>query len=291
MTVAYETLGTVAASSRPTEIAAGNDTKSAYTQLVASSGIAAKLLYVTARFDRNANNPEFLIDIATGAASSEVIVVPDIYHAAGPAAVSDHVVFYGPFLVDIATATRYAARVEASQSFQNIDIGVMIASERLPDLTSAANVAYGVTSGGAPKGVAVDCGATANTKGAWAQVTASASATAEHCWLCIGANENAGGLTDAEFLIDIGTGSAASEVVKIPDLHMGSDTSSDYLNPGVFGPFPANVFQSQRVAVRAQSTTNDATDRIFSVSMMFTTGTVVSAGGASGARNPLRGPI
>lgn len=287
--VAFETLNADTSNSTFNEITGGNDAKSSWVELTSSSGIAAKLVYVGVRHDSNANGPEYLIDIGTGAASSEVVLIPDIPHMPGNASNDSMMTYYGPFQVDVASSTRWAARVEAQATFQDLDIGVILASELLPELSSISYNAYGITSGSSPKMVVIDPGETANTKGSYSQITASVSSTAEWVTFSIGQNTN-NALEDYLCLVDVATGSAASETVKIANIMIASDSVSDQYQPYSIGPFPADVFQSQRVAVRAQCDGTDATDRLFNFAMVVASGTPASGGGSGGVM-PMGGLI
>lgn len=70
--------GAITASSTATTVTGGADnTKGAYVQLIASTAEKYTRLAVVAR--NNATNVHHLFDIATGAAGSEVVLIPNIY--------------------------------------------------------------------------------------------------------------------------------------------------------------------------------------------------------------------
>lgn len=114
---------------------------------------------------------------------------------------------------------------------------------------------YGAT-GATPYGVTLTPSATANTKGAWAQLTAS-------CGQCDWMHVHLGMVAaSATASIDIGTGAAASEVVRVTNLviqgNSGTASSSDYY-------FPFYVPAGTRIAARASLTNTGATSVFASV--------------------------
>lgn len=282
MTVAFETLGAVTASSDTTGIAASANSETAWTELSASTANAAKVLYVNVHKDGIANTASILIDVGVGSAGSEVVTVPDLFLEPGPTGSQTWGTFFGPYTVDIATSSRIAARIEGSNNADDIQIQVIIGSESVPQITSPSTTSYGTTTGSSPKGTQVDPGASANTKGAWSELTTSFSSTGEHVWFHIGNNQNSV-MTDCSWLIDIGTGSDGSEVAVIENIHVMCEQNGDTLGPRMVGPFPANVFQSQRVAARAQCSITDSTDRLINMTATAASGTVVTGGGGGGS--------
>ncbi|HUU44168.1 MAG TPA: hypothetical protein VM118_00420 [Acidobacteriota bacterium] len=285
----FETWGATTGSSAGTTVSAGDDVKGSYTQLIASTGIAADYVYVFVQMSGSAIC-SYLVDIATGAASSEVVVVPDLYidHYT-----SDKVWAYGPYRLDIASGTRISARAEGTfvSGTEQLDILVVAATAYTPDLTSPALTTDGDITGATDKGTLVDPGGTAHTKGSWVQLSSAAPATAEHFWINLGQNLS-GALGTCNWLIDVAIGAAASETVHIENTYAASYAFTDVITPLVIGPFPADGMQSQRVALRAQCSITDATNRLLRCTVTYGTGTPVTGGGAaSGVRNPLRGPI
>lgn len=274
-----QTLGADTSDSDPTEIIGGNNSKSSWVQLVASSGIAGKLFYGVVKLDRNVAASS-LTDFGTGAVLSEVVLIPDVFNETSLNS-NNRVQVAGPFPIDVATSTRYAARVEGNSNFQVHFVQAVICSDRLPDLSSPTYTVYGESAGSSAKGTTIDPGASANTKGSWTEIAASVSSTAEWVLFHIGNLENIG-MVDASWLFDIGTGAAASESAVIENLFLSADLASDQILPATYGPFPADWMQSERVSVRAQSNITDATDRLFSFTMTVVSGTVAGGGGGGG---------
>ena len=101
--------------------------------------------------------------------------------------------------------------------------------------------------------VTVTASATTHTKGSWSQLIASTSAQSD--WLLVYADQ--GGTpsngVDTSFMLDIGTGSSGSEVVRIENLFRGYTQASDTgrHNPGIL--FPLRIASGTRIAARAQA--------------------------------------
>ena len=98
-----------------------------YTTIAASTTSPAKWMLVafTAHADSGLTDCSWLVDIATGAASSEVVLIPDILVGAQTA--SDVVTpqLLGPIPVDVPVGTRLSARCQCS---------IITASDRLLDV-------------------------------------------------------------------------------------------------------------------------------------------------------------
>ncbi len=119
-------------------------------------------------------------------------------------------------------------------------------------------------------GTTVTAPATANTKtgAVWAQLIAS---TARHTdWAIVTLTNNSAA---ARYLVDIGIGAAAAEVVRIPDLHFGQIAAN---RPGPAYLFPLHVPAGSRLSARCQCSTLSST---LQVSVRLISGTFLGAGG------------
>jgi hypothetical protein len=124
-------------------------------------------------------------------------------------------------------------------------------------------------------GVTADAGGTANTKGAWAQITAATTAAMKAIMVSgIRAAPGTAQVADYAHLVDIGVGASGSEQVLIPNmvfqasLTTGGATGSPLVMTGLstlfprfIPPIPCDIPAGVRLAVRQQSTTTNATDR------------------------------
>lgn len=111
------------------------------------------------------------------------------------------------------------------------------------------------------RGVTIDTGATANTKSAWVQMTASTPHAIDAVMLGIGPNADVSRTAATTGLLDIGIGTAGAEYVMIPDQLWGFTTTSDTPFPNVLGPYPLGIPDATRLAARAQSNNTTAGDR------------------------------
>lgn len=73
----YEDWGADTSNSFGTGVTAGNGTKSAYTQLIASTGLTARWVILETESVTGDSN-QVTIDLATGAAASEQVILPDV---------------------------------------------------------------------------------------------------------------------------------------------------------------------------------------------------------------------
>ena len=232
------------------------NTKGAYTQLLASSGFDYDGLLVM--FAVVSTNVSYLIDVAIGAAASEVLIAENL-HASWGNNIPQW--FYIPRAIP--AGTRVAARSQASTASAQVRMSVVgvkggfFAPQGGGDLvTLGANTA---DSGGTP----IDAGATANTFGAWAQLAAS-TANDIKGMCCTAGGINNTTPTTGQGLLQIGVGAAAAEqpVLELP-FQMG--TTADNYGPLPHLWLPCSIPAGSRVAARWMSTVTDATDRIFDV--------------------------
>ena len=144
----------------------GANSKGAYVEIVASTPYDSSRLHVIAG-SGNIASVRFLIDLATGAAGSETVVVSNLAIAEGSL---NTVIGQGVALdVDIPAGARLSARCQASTGSDQYTIGVLLEDRPLASLTNP--VTYGANTV-STRGTQVDPGATAGTKGAYVQFSA-----------------------------------------------------------------------------------------------------------------------
>jgi len=237
------------------------NTKGSYVELDASTAVT--VAWFLAQFGHQSGSlaGEGLIDIAIGAAASEVVLIANINCGFN---LSRFPINKPPILfpVNIASGIRIAARCQISiTSTANIlTIFLIIAAHSSITGSSVADTLGADTSDSG--GTQIDPGASANTKGAYTQMVASSANL--YNWLAINVGQQGNtARTDAGFLLDISTGAAASEVVLIPDVWFAIDAATDVITGANWSIGVNNIAASTRIAARAQSQTNDATDRLF----------------------------
>ena len=111
----YEDWGADTANSFGTAVTAGNATKSAYTQLKASTGLTARWVILETE-SVTADSQQVTMDFATGAGGSEQVIVPDIVFADGCLGSS------AILPLQIPQGSRVAVRVAASGGTPSVKI-------------------------------------------------------------------------------------------------------------------------------------------------------------------------
>ena len=257
--MAYETVGVSTSTSLGTNVTGGGaNSKGSWTELDASTSVTCEGIWVHVGGNQTSNYQN-LIDIGTGAASSEVVLIPDVMSSCGDT-FGDARSYLIP--ISIASGTRLSARTQNNIGAAYIKVSCTLVSDAGLDITSFTNVdAMGVVSSGASEGTIVDPGATANTKGSYVEIDASTAQNYKGIIIAIGQNGNTA-LNTYNFLLDVAVGVAASEVNFIENLMFNTSALSDYGSGRVIGPIACDIPASSRLSVRSQSSGNDATDRV-----------------------------
>ena len=215
-------------------------------------------------------NSTSLIDIGTGAASSEVVLIPNMLHDSTSRRGKSNY-----FECDISSGTRLAYRAETNTASVNHDCIVIISDTRFPELSTYTYTDYGANAGSAGKGTDIDPGLTADTKGSYVEMTASSASDIQALMLIIGANGNSS-LTTGTWLFDIATGAASSETDIISNIFIGANASKDHVGGSYV--FPGEDFQSARISLRAQSSITNP-DRILTAMLIAIRGNVPTPSG------------
>ena len=245
-----EQAGIVSASSRGTVVSHGaSHTKGAYTQLIAATAKDADAILVNARYTTKWNA---LTDLAIGAAASEQVIAANLMRTAWNGEItSSHYLLP----ITIPAGTRLSARGQTDNSAA-IDVwlhatlltgGFRRASPLSQALTFGADTA-------ATRGTPITSGA-ANTKGSWVEFSASLPNTLRGILLAFGTNNTDKTATE-DWLIDVGIGAAASEVVVAPDIAT-TITDLEICYPQTHY-MPLELPAGQRLAVRGQSSVASA---------------------------------
>lgn len=268
--MAVETIGADTTNTRGTVLTAGSaNTKGSYVELSASVSTTCSAVAV-AIFSAN-QNVDYLVDIATGAASAETDLIANIQTNRPTTAVA---VRYFVFPIAITSGTRVSARCQASTGAATCRVVMYLFSGTSNFLGGTGAVNYGANAADSG-GTSIDPGGSANTKGAYTEITASTSSDIKWVTVMLGNQTNAA-RASAEFLLDIATGSAGSESVVLNNVYfVTTSTGSTITAVGV--SFPVTIASGTRIAARAQCTIIDATDRLFDIVLM---GDDSSAGGA-----------
>ncbi len=251
------TLGALSASSIGTAVAAhaSANTKGAWVEFSASTPFAAAGFYLLWSLPGTASSR--LVDVGIGAAGSEVVVLSNLI-VAGGAGFQREAIFIP---LEIPSGARLAVRQQSSTGGQNSELVIVLVAKSFhgPGGFHRA-VTYGANPGDSG-GVQVDPGGTINAKGAYSEI-AGATTGPTHGMLFLTGTQGNALMTSGAWLCDIAIGAAGSEKIVVADLFLLVDSGPDFMVPGAIF-FPVTIPEGSRIAVRAQSNFNDATDRVF----------------------------
>jgi hypothetical protein len=255
--------------------ASSANTKGDYVQLAASTGAAG--FYLLLR-NASATALQFLVDIATGAESSETVVLANVHFSQGGAGRAAALFVYVP--LRIAAASRLSVRCQCSVAASTLDVALYTVSARndLPVFGRATTYGAETADSG---GTQVDPGATADTEGASSELSASTTNDMAYALLCFGNQANTAD-TDSHLLVDVVTG-ASLNVEALTNLPLHASAALDGKFPPAYG-LPLVIASGTRLGVRAQCSTNNAADRLFDVVMIGFDQPETSASGT--ARRP-----
>jgi hypothetical protein len=261
---AWEQGGSATGTSLASTVATnGAHGKGTYVELVASTARDAEGFWLNI-VGANNNGVNALVDVAIGAASSEVVIVSNLYVYATGVQIGDCI--YLP--VRIPAGSRVAARCQTNVSARSLLMQVLLAGSPFvatPGLSRSET--FGAVTA-STDGTSIDPGGAANTK----VVTELASATvidAKAVLLCIKNNDQAL-LANTGWLVDLCVGAGGSEVAVIENLQLYATTSNDEFPTKTFGPFFCGIPAGSRLSLRAQCSATDAGDRVLkAVAVLF----------------------
>ncbi len=250
-----ESAGALTASSSGVDISG-----TSYVQLVAATAFEWEAMHVSLLNTGAAPVTNRIITIGIGAGGSERDLVSGLLLTSSGSdtrAISLSTVLP----VRVPKGSRLAGKCSAAAggTFQMALTG--IAKGPFGDIGCTEGIGYGISTS---QGTAIDCGGSINTKGGWTQITAATTRHIRYLMAMISNNNNTA-LTDAGYLMDIGIGASSSETAIFPNLLFQGTSSFDTMNPSVFGPFPCDIPAGSRLAVRGQSSINNASDRVFDI--------------------------
>ena len=270
-----EAYGQNTTDSAGTQINAGGSphTKGPWVELAASTSNDNEWLTVTLQSETN--DMGYLVDIGVGAAASEAVVVANIpYNSNGLGGGIRRITLP----ITIPAGSRVAARCQAVVQNNVLDVSI-----HLSDTSAFGTAASSITIGAdttTSLGTTLDAGASANAKGAWAELDASTSEDIDYFVVLAAHNRNTAIGAASNFLIDIGTGAAASETVLVANIPYNQNIQEQLTTPQA--AFFEAIASGTRVAARCQSTEIDATDRIIDVVLVGCNMTAPAGGGGGG---------
>jgi hypothetical protein len=264
----YESGGHDTANSRGTTVTTGTaNTKSAsWVQIMASTGFDASGILI--QLTDTAAGGDFLVDIAFGAAGSEVVKIANLCAASSTGSVTRGAVYLIP--IHIPAGTRISAKSQSSlAAASTIRVILTLWSQGFaPSQQLSRVVTYGANTADSG-GVSVDPGGTLNTKattdpGSSGGFYTIGTTTAQHSYLILAFPNQVNTVrTSCSWLVDVTVGASGSRTTLIPNLQLQCSTTDDLVLPTVLGPFPVDIPEGTVLGVRAQANITDATDRLF----------------------------
>lgn len=266
----HEQVGVSATSTNPVTASpnATIHTKGNWAQLIASTARRIDAVTIIGRYNSGGtNDSEGLYDIGLGGAGSEIVLLPNLLFGVRQTAIQAGHWVSALIPIRIPAATRVAVRYQmgaaSGRSSQFCLIGHTYSLRRIPAFQRAIN--YGADTA-TSRGVNVDAGAAANTKGAYTEITA-ATTTPIKCFFVMVSNALEATRGSGSFLVDIAIGAAASEVVLVSNLFV-TGQNTEVVGPAMMGPFFADIPSGVRLAARAQCDSATAANRHFDVAIL-----------------------
>ncbi len=240
---------------------AANTKSAAWATIIAATLYESRQLVVF--LGMNDNAADGLVDIAVGAAASEVIIVANLKVDLPVNSGYVATVYHLPMAIP--AGSRLSAKVQCTNGATNgLHVGIMLAGRPVGgDLdNSCRSETWGAVTADSG-GTSVDPGASANVVGVWSELVATTSFDVRQIVIAIGNQVNTARRVSS-FLLDIGVGAGGSEIVVLKEMALRGALNFN-VSPTVLGPFPVNIPAGSRVAARLKSSINDATDRIMDV--------------------------
>jgi hypothetical protein len=257
---AVQTSGPVVSTSAGTAITAGAtaNTVGSYTTLISSTTNDCAWLEIGIYCPHSSLIVVLAVNIAVGPAGSEVVIVPDLVATA---------VGSGTGVVDIKTyyfpcSIPAGSRISANSQSTAGSVGVAVMAQTYDDAFGSHGAGgvidvYGFNPS-TTLGTSVDPGGTANTKGAFAQLTAATNQDMAGFFLGLHGSPSATGGSSLIYpsLIDIAIGASGSEKIIRPNYPINMTASGTACNnplPGSSPFYPIPIPAGTRIAARAQS--------------------------------------
>lgn len=236
--------GTDSANSRAVRITLGAtpNVKTGWVEVASSTPAPATAVLLTcAGYSHIA---DLLVDVAVGGAGSEQVVLENLQFSmfsrmAGRA---------GVLPLAIPAGSRVSARAQSSDASAVLELGFHGWVD--PDFGSGLRATtYGANTADSG-GAAVTGNSTVNIEGAFVELTSNSNPVRLY-YVCVGAQNASRGNT--HFRVDIAAGAGGSEQVFCADLFSQDNSVRDWVTPGVFGPFRADIPAATRLSARVQT--------------------------------------
>lgn len=253
------TPGWVEESSGPITCSRGAaNTKGSWAQIIAATARVYDAIELRLKDDDgNGGGQTYLVDIGVGAAASEIVIVPNILvDNARVQSVNGQIIIVP---ISVPSGVRLAARCQevggAGTRAIEVSLNGFSGGSQGPMGLGGAAYNYGAVTASS-NGTLIDPGATANTYGAWTQLTAATSK--RHRWIAavFGMNQQTGALAGNDWEIQIGVGAGGSEIVIGHAISGFGGTANTIILPNY--QRYVDIPEGTRVAARCKCTSNAA---------------------------------
>lgn len=229
------------------------NTKGAYSELIAATAVDSEMILLTVTLGTaiSGSNRTCLVDLAFGAAASEVVKVPDLNFGHGRTQAAVLIPFAVP------AGTRLSARCQGTQANQVINLTANVLQHGFAGPAPTSAVAYNIDATASWQTTVLTVVGGTNAKGTWTQLAAALSADARYMLVMM----NGAGTTQqvGNALVDIGVGASSSEVAIISNLGFVANTTENIITSGIAAPFRVNLKAGDRISGRYQcDSTNTA---------------------------------
>lgn len=251
----HETSGATGGDGVTITASGSTNTKGSYAQITAATGFKYEGLYFYVRLF---STEDYLFDLAIGGAGSEKIIVSDLYISSRTNAVTTVLGTCCIFIpVKVPAGARLAVRCQSTAASATARV-IITGAGSSPKISAGFSKAIGIATSASSRGVTVDPGGTAVTKGSYAQLIASTTVRAAALLITTGAaGDNVKGTNG--FTLDIAIGAAASEKIIIPDMFLACSSAVNIVMPRSFPIYNVDIPAGTRLAARAAPLSADAT--------------------------------
>jgi hypothetical protein len=257
---------------------ANANTKGSYTSLGTSTAASA---YVSIVIDTPEQAKAYLVDVAADQAGGTTYV-PFVQNIPIEGANTTSTVWQSvviPIPMVFASGTQFAARCQSDTGSATVKVHLVSYTGSTPFTVTFVET-FGADTA-TSKGQEVDPGGSGNTKGAYSQLVASSAGAADYLIPVVLPQTAQATIVSSYIWIDISTGAAASEVVKLGNAFVMEDSNEIRLYTG--GPREVDIASGVRVAARAQSTNTTVDRREFDVAVVaFVKSVPATATGGTG---------
>jgi hypothetical protein len=245
-------------------------TLSAFVQLIASTARDSTWCLINVvDYTTSVGLASGFMNLAIGASGSEAVIVTGLSVPRGysSSSISENQACY-LFPLVLPAGTRLAAQIQSWVASELYRVNLALFDDAFGSVCGGGAIdTYGYNSG-TSQGTTLDAGATANTKGAYVQLTGSTTNDLAGFFLGFDTVGSSPGSVDAAFSLDIAVGASGSEVIVFPDfpVHVKNISSPARNITPIGSPyFPIPVPAGSRVAARVQCSSTTSTVRVLNV--------------------------